>query len=233
MTVNSTKSRASSTRRAKLERVSGAIRAGAHPFPQMRWAAVAWLAVWVPAYAAVWGPRNFLHLCDVAVLLTCAGIWLGSPLLLSSQTVSSIVTDVAWTIDAGSRLFSGRHVFGGTEYLWNSRFPLAVRLLSLFHLFWPALLLWSLRRVGYDRRGFRLQIGIACALLVASRFAGPSANINFAFRDPIWRLSLEPAPLHLAATLVFLIVVFYLPVHVALSRAFAKGAGLGSARRVS
>src|SRR5438309_1206488 len=82
--------------------------------------------------------------------------------------------------DAGSRLFSGRHVFGGTEYLWDSRFPLAVRLLSLFHLFWPALLLWSLRRVGYDRRGFSLQIGIASALLIVSRLVGPSANLNFA-----------------------------------------------------
>src|SRR2546423_711329 len=39
----------------------------------MRWAAAAWLAVWIPAYASVWGPRNFLLLCDVAVLLTCGG----------------------------------------------------------------------------------------------------------------------------------------------------------------
>jgi hypothetical protein len=194
---------------------------------------VAWLAVWIPAYAVVWGPSNFLHLCDVAVLLTCVGIWLGSPLLLSSQAVSSIVTDLAWMIDAGSRLFVGRHAFGGTEYLWDSRFPLAVRLLSLFHLFWPALLLWCLGRVGYDRRGFGLQIGVAAALLVASRFAGPGANLNFAFRDPIWRLSLQPAPLHLAATLMVLVVVFYLPVHLALARAFANRGGLGSARPVN
>src|SRR6266571_852416 len=145
----------------------------------MRWAAAAWLAVWLPAYASVWGPLNFLHLCDVAVILTCAGLWLGSPLLLSSQAVSSIVADVLWSVDAGSRLFFGRHVFGGTEYMWDASFPLAVRLLSLFHVAWPALLLWALRRVGYDRRGFAL---------------------------------------HIAATLAFIVAVFYLPVHVALSR---------------
>jgi hypothetical protein len=189
-------------------------------FPRMRWAAVAWLAVWVPAYASVWGPLNFLHLCDVAVLLTCAGLWLGSPLLLSSQAVSSILADVVWAADAGSRFFLGGHLFGGTEYLWDAGFPLFVRLLSLFHLVWPVLLLWSLRRLGYDRRGFGLQIAIAGALLVISRIVGRTGNLNFAFRDPIWGLSLEPAPLHLAATLAFLVAVFYLPTHIALSRAF-------------
>ena len=56
-------------------------------FRRLRWAAAAWLAVWVPAYASFWGPRNFLLLCDVAVILTCAGLWLGSPLLLSSRSM--------------------------------------------------------------------------------------------------------------------------------------------------
>lgn len=191
-------------------------------FPRMRWAAAAWLAVWIPAYASVWGPRNFLLLCDVAVLLTCAGLWLGSPLLLSSQAVSSILADAVWAMDAGSRLFLGRHLFGGTEYMWDASFPLAVRLLSLFHLFWPVLLVWSVRRVGYDRRGLGLQIATAGALLLVSRLAGRAANLNFAFRDPIWGLSLEPAELHLAATLAFLTAVFYLPTHLVLSRAFGR-----------
>ena len=191
-------------------------------FRRLRWAAAAWLAVWFPAYAATWGPLNFLHLCDIAVILTCAGLWLGSPLLLSSQVISSLIADVVWAVDAGSRLLLGRHVFGGTEYMWDASFPLAVRLLSLFHLVWPPLLLYALRRVGYDRRGFPLQIAIAAALLVVSRFAGRAANLNFAFRDPIWGLSVEPAPLHLAATLAFIVVVFYLPAHLALSRAFPR-----------
>lgn len=198
------------------------IRCNPTAFPRLRWGAVAWLAVWVPAYAAVWGPRNFLLLCDVAVILTCAGLWLGNPLLLSSQAVSSLVADAVWAVDASSRLLAGRHLFGGTEYMWDASFPLAVRLLSLFHLAWPPLLLWSLRRAGYDRRGFALQIAIAGVLLVASRFAGRTANLNFAFRDPIWGLSLEPAPVHLAATLAFIVAVFYLPAHVGLSLAFPR-----------
>src|SRR5207245_10839606 len=105
----------------------------------MRWAAAAWLAVWIPAYASVWGPRNFLLLCDVAVLLTCAGLWLGSTLLLSSQAVSSILADAVWAVDAGSRLCLGKHLFGGPEYMWDASFPLAVRRPSLFHLSRPVL----------------------------------------------------------------------------------------------
>jgi len=89
---------------------------------------------WVPAYASVWGWTNLLHLCDIAVILTCAGLWFGSPLLLSSQAVSSIVVDLVWDLDVGWRLLSGKHLVGGTEYMWSEQVPLAVRLLSLFPL---------------------------------------------------------------------------------------------------
>ncbi len=41
-----------------------------------------WLAVWLPAYWRVWGWANFLHLCDVTVILTCVGLWFGNSLLL-------------------------------------------------------------------------------------------------------------------------------------------------------
>ena len=195
---------------------------GGHPFPRARWAALLWLSLWVPAYASVWGFANFLHLCDVAVILTCAGLWTGSALLLSSQAVSSLVTDLLWDIDAGSRLLLGRHAFGGTEYLWDPSFPLAVRLLSLFHVVWPALLLWSLGRVGYHRRGFPLQVALASGMLVVSRFAGPALNLNYAFRDPIFHRSFGPAPVHLAVSIVGLAALIYLPAHLALARLFPR-----------
>jgi hypothetical protein len=193
-------------------------REGQHPFPRLRWAALIWLSLWVPAYASVWGFSNFLHLCDVAVILTCAGLWSGSALLLSSQAVSSLLIDLLWDVDAASRLFTGRHLIGGTGYLWDPGFPLAVRLLSLFHVVWPVLLVWSLRRVGYDRRGFPLQVALASCLLVAARFTDPRLNINFAFRDPIFHRSLGLAPVHLAVSIVGLAVLVYLPVHLVLSR---------------
>ena len=68
-----------------------------HPseFPSwVRWISVVWLAVWVPSYAIYWGWANFLHLCDVAVLLTCVGLAYHNALLLSSQAVASLLGDL-------------------------------------------------------------------------------------------------------------------------------------------
>jgi hypothetical protein len=184
----------------------------------LRWAALFWLAVWIPGYWRTWGAANFLHLCDVAVFLTCAGLWSSNSLLLSSQALSSIVVDTAWLLDAAWRLLFAKHLIGGTEYLWDARFPLWARLLSLFHVILPALLVWSLTRVGYKRHGLRLQSAIAAVLLVASRFVPAARNINFAWTDPILHRSLGPAAFHLAVIYVVLIGAIYWPTHLALVR---------------
>ncbi|HEY6909665.1 MAG TPA: hypothetical protein VI356_09870 [Myxococcales bacterium] len=187
----------------------------------MRWVAAAWLCVWAPAYASVWGFSNFLRLCDVAVILTCAGLWWGSALLLSSQALFSIGADLLWDVDVCSRLLLGRHLFGGTEYMWQPEFPLFVRLLSLFHVVWPLLLVWSLRRVGYDRRGLPLQAAVTLAALVASRACGPALNLNYAFRDPLWGRQLGPPAAHLIVIFAGTVALLYLPTHLLLSRLLA------------
>ncbi len=191
-------------------------------FPDwLRWSALLWLLVWVPTYWRVWGPVNFLFLCDIAAGLTCIGLWTSNSLLLSSQAISSLLIDFAWGLDVAWRLFFGRHLIGGTEYLFDARFPLWVRLLSLFHLFLPFLLLWALHRVGYNRRGWALQSAIAPIVLVLTRIAStPEKNINFAFTDPFFHRAWGPAPVHLAVTSLFLICVVYLPTHLLLSRMF-------------
>lgn len=190
----------------------------ANQFPRMRWAAVVWLAVWVPAYAITWGWSNFLLLCDIAVILTCVGLWRGDALLLSSQAVSSLVIGVLWTADLVWRLTVGGHLVGGTEYLWDAQYPLWVRALSTYHVFWPVLLVWALRRTGYDRRGFLLQSGLAVLVMAASRFADPATNPNAAFRDFIFGREWGPAPAHMTLMLAVLILVIYWPTHQVLLR---------------
>jgi len=180
--------------------------------------ALVWLVIWAPAYLVVYGFGNFLQLCDAAVILTCAGLSRGSSLLLSMAALTSLVIDILWDLDLGWRLATGRHWIGGTEYMWESRFPLWVRLLSLFHLVLPVVLLWALRRVGYDRRALGLQSLLALALLMASRCVGPVANVNFSWRDPFLHASLGPAPVHLAITLAGLWCAVYLPTHAVLSK---------------
>ncbi len=184
-----------------------------HPFPVLRWLALAWLGVWATAYATVYGPLTFLALCDVAVLLTCLGLWTGSALLLSSQAVGSLAIDLAWCADLLWRAATGGHLVGGTEYMWDTRWPLWLRLMSLFHAAWPPLLLLSLRRVGYDRRGMPLQGAIAVAAIAVGRLAGPGANLNAAWRDPVLQREWGPPAMHVALMAAVTVAVIYWPTH--------------------
>ena len=192
-------------------------------FPRMRWVAMAWLLVWGTSYAWVWGGANFLHLCDIAVILTCVGLWRGSNLLISTQALSSIVPALFWDVDFAWRLFTGEHLIGGTEYMWDSHFPLGVRLLSLFHVVWPVLLIWALSKVKYDKRALPWQTAFSVVVLVVSRCTWPEANLNFAWRDPFLHQALGPAWLHLVITASVLVGCVYWPTHWLLSKLFSVG----------
>ena len=171
------------------------------------------MAVWLPAYFRVWGWANLLHLCDVAVILTFVGIWLANPLLLSTQAVSALAAGILWFTDVSWRLVTGRFLVGGTDYMWDARYPLWVRLLSTFHIGLPLVLLWTLRRVGYDRRALGLQALIAAFLLIVSRFLSAELNLNYAYRDPIFHRAWGPAPVHFAVILIPLLALIYWPTH--------------------
>jgi hypothetical protein len=189
-------------------------------FPVLRWMALLWMVVWLPAYMRVWGWSNLLHLCDVAVVLSCAGLWWGNSLLISSQAVGMLVPGIVWGLDVGWRLFTGRFLLGGTTYMWDARAPIWVRLLSTFHLVLPLALLWALRKVGYDHRAFALQSAIAAALILAARFLPAALNVNYAYQDPFFHRPWGPAPLHLAAMIVGTVLFLYLPAHLFLSWLF-------------
>ena len=196
-----------------------------HSFPILRWVALVWVGVWLPAYARAWGWANLLLWCDAAVILTCIGLWWGSGLLLSSQAVGTLGAGLLWGLDVGWRLAAGRHLFGGTEYMWDAHYPLWVRLLSLYHLALPVVLLWTLRKVGYDRRGLAAQSVIAAVLLGVSRFLPAGLNLNYAYRDPLLHRAWGPGPVHLAAIFLGLVVVVYLPAHGLLCRVFPLRGG--------
>lgn len=191
---------------------------GPGAFPRARWIALGWLLVWTTAYARGYPLANFLQLCDLAVILTCVGLWLGSPLLLSMQALSMLI-DLAWDVDLAWRAATGGHLVGGTEYMWDAGIPLGLRLLSLFHLAWPVLLWRALRRVGYDRRALVAQTALALAVVALSRAAVPDANVNFTRRDPFVDRSWGPAPVHIVLTVAGLFVLIYGPTHVVLKRA--------------
>jgi hypothetical protein len=195
--------------------------------PSLRISALVWLLIWIPIYWRTWGTSNFLQLCDIAVILTCIGLLANSRLLLSSQAVVSPLVDLAWMVDAGSQLFFRHRLTGGTDYLFASQYSLAVRLLSLFHVALPFLLIWVLYRVGYDSRGLLLQSIVTAVAFAASRFTTPAKNMNFAFTDPFFRRQWGPPAVHIAVSVLFMILVVYLPTHLLLKRFFPAPEGVG------
>jgi hypothetical protein len=198
-------------------------------FPVLRWVGLFWLLVWIPVNAKYYGAVNFLHECDVAVILTAIGLWYSNALLLSSQAIGILIPDFLWCVDAAWRVLLGHHLIGGTEYMWDAQFPLWVRLLSLFHVALPLILIYAVARGGYDRRGVWLQLGIFAVLLGASRFTPTDLNINFAFLDPITHRWWGPAPLHFAIIMTGAMVAFF-PVHWMFLR-FMPAAGIGVGER--
>jgi len=193
---------------------------GTQTFPVLRCVGLLWTLVWLPAYIRFWGWANLLHLCDVAVILACAGLWWGSSLLISSQAVSSLAAGIFWATDIGWRLVTGRFLVGGTDYMWDTRVPLWARLLSSFHIGLPLALLWAIRKIGYDRRALALQAAIAAGLFVASRFLPAGYNMNYVYQDPLFHRSWGPAPAHLAVIFVGAVAFVYWPTHLLLSWMF-------------
>jgi hypothetical protein len=177
----------------------------------------AWLVVWVPVYFRQYGPQNFLFFCDIGNLLIAVALWLESRLIFSWQAVALLIFQTAYALDYVGALFFGRHFVGGTEYMFDPAIPLLVRALGLYHLVVPPLLLWGVRRLGYDPRAWKWAT-ITCWLVVPISFFWHLAdNVNWA-RGIGHEQHMLPAWLYLAGYLVVAPLLIYLPTHLLLRR---------------
>src|SRR5580765_6414842 len=93
----------------------------------------AFVTVVVPCYWVTYSPWNFLYFCDVALLVTAVALWTESSLLISMQAVAITAPQMLWVVDLLCRLFIGVQVTGVTSYMFESKIPLLLRSLSLFH----------------------------------------------------------------------------------------------------
>jgi len=107
----------------------------------------------------------------------------------------------------------------------RSALPPFVRLLGLFHLVTPLLLLWAIWRLGYDKRGWKVQT-LACWILVPiNYFWRPEHDVNWA-RGPFFREQhVMPGLLYLVGYLVVVPLVVYYPTHLVLEW-WARGCGI-------
>ena len=173
----------------------------------------------IAVYWVKYGSSNFLWFSDIALLLTVPALWLENGLLAGSMTLSILLLDVAWNVDFFGRLITGHYLFGLSNYMFDRTIPKPVRLLSLFHIWFPPLLLWMVYRLSYDQRALLLQTLIAWVVLPVSYwFTDPQENINWVRGprgEPQKRM---PGPLYLTLLMIGLPLLVYLPTHLVLKK---------------
>lgn len=190
----------------------------------------AFMAVLVPVYWANYGPTNFLYFCDVALFLTLAAVWMESALLASMAAVGIVLPQLVWVLDFAAGL-CGVKLLGMTAYMFDEQRSLFLRGLSLFHGWLPFLLLFLVKRLGYDRRAFPAWWALAWALVLFcyAFMPGPMpnattpVNINYVHGMSDDAAQTWMPPLAWLATLMAgLPALLYFPTHLALKKWFPR-----------
>lgn len=172
------------------------------------------LVVWLRHY----GPRNLLWFSDIALLGAVPAVWLDHALLASVLAVATLLPEILWNVDFALRLALRRRVTGLTEYMFERERLLRLRLLSLFHVPLPLVLLWMVAAYGYDPRGLPGALLLAAVVLPASRLAGtPRENINWT-HGLGGRRSTWPAVVYVPLLWAGFAVAVFLPTHLLLLR---------------
>lgn len=175
-----------------------------------------WIAVWIPLYWKQYGLQNFLYFCDLGNLFITIALWTESALIFSWQATGLLLFQTLFVVDLAGVLLSGRHIVGGTEYMFDAGIPLILRLLSLFHVVMPLLLLWAIWRLGYDRRGWRFQTVTTWVVVPINFFWRADRDVNWA-RGLFYREQhAVPPVIYLLAYLIVVPLAVYLPTHLAL-----------------
>lgn len=177
----------------------------------------AWMLVWAPVYWKQYGAQNFLYFCDLGNVLIAVAFWMESRLIFSWQAAGLLVFETLYVLDLLGAFLSGKHVIGGTEYMFDPSIPKLVRVLGFYHLIVPPLLLWAVRRLGYEKSGWKWQTLTTCIVVPLNFFWRPQYNVNWA-RGIGHQQHLMPALLYLIGYLIVAPLLVYWPTHLALSR---------------
>ncbi len=210
----------------------------------VKWAFTGFMAVLTPVYWSKYGPTNFLYFCDLALFITLAAVWLENRLLASMAAVGIVLPQIVlWCGDFAAHLI-GIKFIGMTDYMFDARYPVFLRGLSLFHGWLPFLLLYLVARLGYDRRALIAWTGVAWAALLFSYFclpapgaklANPLAPVNvdyvYGFSDQTVQTWM-PEWLWLVTLIIALPTVIFLPTHLLLRRFFAPTASTAKANNI-
>lgn len=183
----------------------------------------AFMAVLIPVYLYHYGPTNFLYYCDIAAVMTLLALWIESAFLCSAALVGIFLPQMLWVIDFFAELI-GVPLTGLTHYMFDAQKPFYLRFLSFFHFWLPFLLLYAVKRLGYDGRGALFWAVLAWILMPICFFLMPGPgvyadpnmprNINYVFglsedTEQTWM----PRHAYFTAIMVLMPVGIFLPTH--------------------
>lgn len=179
------------------------------------------VAVTVAVYAVKWGPGNFLWFSDIALIGTVPTLWLESGLLAGMMTTAILLPEILWNLSFFVQLATRRRVSGLTDYMFDRSKPLYLRALSLFHVFLPVLLVWTISRLGYESRVLAAQTILAWVVLPLSYWlAKPEENVNWVRGFSNRPQSLMHPLAYLGLLMIGFPVLIYLPTHFLLMTLF-------------
>jgi len=168
-------------------------------------------------YWRTYGPTNFLWLSDIALACTLAALITGNRLLASMPAVGVLPLEIAWTVD----FMAGGRLIGLAAYMFDSKLPLSLRSLSIFHLALPPTLFFLLYRSGYDERALIYQTLLTWMVLIISYMASdPRENVNWVFGLGSKPQRFLPPLLYLGVEMVIIQVFVLVQMHFILKRFF-------------
>ena len=181
------------------------------------------VCVLVPIYWRQYGPANFLWFSDIALLVMVPALWLENSLLVSAMALAVVLLELVWNIDFFVRLATGNSLIGLSAYMFDPKIPLFIRGFSCFHILLPIVLMWTLYRLGYDRRAWLWQTLAAVVVLPLSYlFSNPREYVNWVYGFGEKPQIIMPVPLFVIVLMVAFPIVIYLPMHFLFGRIFGS-----------
>ena len=151
-------------------------------WPPLKIAYTAFIAVVAATYWHAYGPYHLLWLCDVAMLMMAAAVWLESRLLASMVCVGFLPTELLWTVDFVIQPVVPGNGMSIADYMYSTGLPLVLRVLSGFHVVLLGMMVVTLARWGYDRRALMRQLPVSWVLFVVTWLTTrPERNINWVY----------------------------------------------------
>jgi hypothetical protein len=157
--------------------------------------------------------ESYLWLCKINLFLTIFGILFKNKLLISMAFVGGLARFSIWNLSFIINLFTNYNLFNVTAYIFSLGTSLTIKIISLYHIFLPIILIFFLKKIGYDSRAFIFStILYWFVIIITYFFTIKSNNINFVFCASTYNWSISDQQ-WVIFLLIFEPILFILPVH--------------------